>query len=459
MPKNKKKMKTGRGGSVPSHLKNYSGDDNSELNADENASTISNASTNMSYQDLDLDDPNAKSKPVDDIIEKIDDLDAQINKCLDGLLEKGFKEREESLKLLKKIFANKYIVDHLADKRFTLTESLMKCLKRGKQSEQLLAADVIMLTFIQFGYLVSDAQAFLAEAKPTLVEFMDDEKQDPEVRAACAKVYGLGMFIANDNPLEIMSSLDKLETLFAISYAKGDGTLRTNVPPKIYELNSTALSVWCLLLCIMPLSYLNKIAQTHLKHFQDFLKSPDVELRIVAGETIALLFELAMLDSHSDLKQFEDQDLIDILTNLANDSSKHRSKKDRKHQKSSFREILKTIEEGEFDSQTIKFGSETLDLDNWVRHKEYETFRDILGTGMNAHLQENDFVRDMFELGAPIVNTDASRRVALSGMSRFQKAQFNKEQFRNRTKSMNKKRENKGNTSAVNLDNDILNDD
>ena len=34
--------------------KGHSGDDNSELNADENASTISNASTNMSYQDLDL---------------------------------------------------------------------------------------------------------------------------------------------------------------------------------------------------------------------------------------------------------------------------------------------------------------------------------------------------------------------------------------------------------------------
>ncbi len=46
------KVKTGRGGMAPT--KGHSGDDNSELNADENASTISNASTNMSYQDLDL---------------------------------------------------------------------------------------------------------------------------------------------------------------------------------------------------------------------------------------------------------------------------------------------------------------------------------------------------------------------------------------------------------------------
>ena len=197
-----------------------------------------------------------------------------------------------------------------------------------------------------------------------------------------------------------------------------------------------------------------------MKHFQDFLKSPDVDLRIVSGETIALLFELATLDFHSDLKSFEDDDLIEILKNLANDSAKYRSKKDKKQQRSSFRDILKTIEEGEFDGQTIKFGTETLFLDNWVKRKEYETFRDILSTGMNVHLQENDFIRDMFDLGAPLINTDSSRKANLSGMSRFQKAQFNKEQFRNRTKSMNKKRENKGNVSANNLDNESnLNDD
>lgn len=154
------------------------------------------------------------------------------------------------------------------------------------------------------------------------------------------------------------------------------------------------------------------------------------------------------MDFHSDLKAFEDDSLIETLKNLANDSAKYRSKKDKKQQRSSFRDILKTIEEGEFDQQTIKFGTETLYLDNWVRRKEYETFREILGTGMNIHLQENDFIRDMFDLGAPLVVSEASRKVNLSGMSRFQKAQFNKEQFRSRTKSMNKKRETKGNISG-----------
>lgn len=129
-------------------------------------------------------------------------------------------------------------------------------------NEQLLAADVIMLTYIQFGYLSTDVAAFFNESKQTLIDFMDDEKEEPELRAACAKAYGLGMFITNESSIEIMNSLEKLEHLFSMSYAKGDGTLRA-LTPKIYELNSTALSIWCLLLCIMPLSYLNKISQKY----------------------------------------------------------------------------------------------------------------------------------------------------------------------------------------------------
>lgn len=454
MPKQKKKQKTARNAAGGSN--NKSGDDNSEFNADENASTISNASTNMSYQnDLDsVEDSMLKiSKSSEETPEKIDDYEEKIDKCLDGLLEKGFKEREAALQLLKKMFLNRYIIDLLDNKRFTLTESLLKSLKRGKFNEQLLALDVIMLTFIQFGILSSEVISFLTDAKQILVEIMEDEKVDPDVRASCAKAYALAVFITNEASYDIVGVLDKLEAIFSSSYAKGDGTLRT-FTPKVYDFHSTALSSWSLLLCIMPISYVTKATQKHLVHFVDLLKSPDVDLRIVAGETIALLFELAQCDPQSDLKCFEDEGLFDTLKNLANDSAKYRSKKDKKQQRSSFRDILKTIEEGEFESQQIKFGSECLYLDNWVRRKEYETFRDILCSGLNAHLQQNEFIREMFDLGAPILGSEASRKSIQSGMSRHQRTQFNKEQFRNKTKSMNKRREIKDNIASGDFDED-----
>jgi len=93
-----------------------------------------------------------------------------------------------------------------------------------------------------------------------LVDLIEDEKVDPEVRAACIRTLSLALFSTNDNSTDTMTILEKFETLFSSSYAKGDGTLRT-FTPKVYELHSTALSAWCLLLCIMPLPYVNKLAQ------------------------------------------------------------------------------------------------------------------------------------------------------------------------------------------------------
>lgn len=452
MPKQKKKLKTSRGAGGA----NNKSDDNSEFNADENASTISNASTNMSYQnDLDsVEDSMLKiGKTSDETVEKIDDFAEKIDKCLDGLLEKGFKEREEALRLLKKLFINKYLIDMLDNKHFTLTESLLKSLKRGKTNEQLLALDVMILTFIQLGILSQEVIRFLGEAKHILEELLNDEKVDAEVRGACARAYAVGIFVTNDSSYDIVGVLEKLEAIFSNSYAKGDGSIKT-FTPKVYDLHSSTLSSWSLLLTIMPLTFVTKSTQKHLKNLVDLLKSADLDLRIAAGETIALLYELAQCDPHSDLKIFEEEDLYDTLKNLANDSAKYRSKKDKKQQRSSFRDILKTIEDGEFESQNIKFGTESLFLDNWVRRKEYETFREVLSTGMNIHLQQNEFIREMFDLGAPLVGSEASRKSIQSGMSRHQRAQFNKEQFRNKTKSLHKKREIKENQALGEIDED-----
>lgn len=447
MPKNKRK--TGGGGSksrallTASNL-HSSGDDNSDLNVD-SASTISNASTNMSYQDIDsVDDPTGRVRAGEtEMIEKIDNMESQLNSVFDGLMEKGFKEREDALKVMKKLFSHKYLLESLQEKRFTISESLLRCIKKGKSNEQVLACQCLQLTMIQFATVQSDAMSLLADSRPLLVELIDDDKLEPEVRAECIRTLGLALFITNENSNDTISVLDKLDALFAQSYAKGDGSLRL-LTPKTYELHAAALSTWCLLLCVMPLPYVNKLAQKHVKSFQDFLKSPDVDLRIVAGETIAFLYELALCDSHSDLSMFEADSLIDLLTALANDSSKHRSKKDKKQQRVIFRDILKTIADGNaFDGQTIKFGSESLFLDNWVRRKQYDTLRELLGTGMNTHLLENEYVRDLFDLGAPIPISADRNRANASSMTRIEKTQFNKEQFRNRTKNMNKKRENK----------------
>ena len=54
-----------------------------------------------------------------------------------------------------------------------------------------------------------------------------------------------------------------------------------------------------------------------------------------------------------------------------------RSKKDRKEQRSSFRDILRTVEDAEPPNEKVKFGQEVLYLDSWDRKLQYEWFAKV----------------------------------------------------------------------------------
>ncbi len=62
--------------------------------------------------------------------------------------------------------------------------------------------------------------------------------------------------------------------------------------------------------------------------------------------------------------------------------------------------------------KTVKIGFEELPLNSWAKLCQYNGFKELLGSGMNAHLKQNDLLRDIFQMGpAPLhsVETKASR--------------------------------------------------
>ena len=76
---------------------------------------------------------------------------------------------------------------------------------------------------------------------------------------------------------------------------------------------------------------------------RELLKSPHLDIRLSAGEALAIIFELGR-DFSDDYEQDWSLDLIEILKDLATDSNKYRAKKDRKQQRANFRDILRYIE-------------------------------------------------------------------------------------------------------------------
>ena len=70
----------------------------------------------MSYQQDLVDEDGGRGGEQQDADATTDNVDAVLAQCLDDLLEKGFKEREQSLKTLRKLLANKYILEHVQSK-------------------------------------------------------------------------------------------------------------------------------------------------------------------------------------------------------------------------------------------------------------------------------------------------------------------------------------------------------
>ena len=74
----------------------------------------------------------------------------------------------------------------------------------------------------------------------------------------------------------------------------------------------------------------------------NLLETSDLGVRIAAGESLALMYEMAR-DINKDFIG-DSNGLCDLLRDLATDGTKHKAKKDLRQQRSSFRDILKTVE-------------------------------------------------------------------------------------------------------------------
>lgn len=91
-----------------------------------------------------------------------------------------------------------------------------------------------------------------------------------------------------------------------------------------------------------------------LNRLCELLESPHLDVRLTAGEALAVIFELGR-DFSCDYEQVWALDLVEVLRDLATDSNKYRAKKDRKQQRANFRDILRYIEVSRSTLRTVLF--------------------------------------------------------------------------------------------------------
>lgn len=402
-------------------------DDQAANAADDNLSVVSNQSSQSTVAESDdtvtVDESGSQEIFVDKLKENIE-----------GISAKSLKERIDSLKNLITALSHKYLVDFLDDRTFTIFDSLERCMRRGKGEDIGYAAHLVSLLFVQSGN-TDTMESTYKQIYPTLAAIVSDPSAAPDARCHCADALAVTTFVAASELEQIKTAMSVLEAVFKASYLKGDHSTPIH-KPEIVAIHTSALHSWSLLTSVLSANAVDEYVRTHLPKLAELLTSADVELRIAAGETMALLYELARSHDEDFVGKKEDE-LCAALKELATDSNKYRSKKDRKHQRSSFRDILHTVEDGDVPTFDVRFGDERLSIDSWVQRRQYDMFCHVLGAGINTHLQENEFVREVLGLGPPI----PSSALASLKADKAQRHQCNAMAFKIRTRDRAKTRD------------------
>ncbi|XP_004615280.1 interferon-related developmental regulator 2 isoform X2 [Sorex araneus] len=365
-----------------------------------------------------------------------EDFEEKLKEYVDCLTDKSAKTRQGALENLRLALASRLLPDFLLERSFTLADALEKCLKKGKGDEQARAAAVLGLLCVQLGPGPKGEELFRS-LQPLLVSVLSDTTASPAARLHCASALGLGCYVAAADVQDLVSCLTCLEGVFSRSCGAG-GPAAPAVPAGLHGLLCAALQAWALLLTICPSTHISHILDRQLPQLTLLLSSDSVTLRMAAGETIALLFELAQ-DLEEDFVYEDMETLCEALRTLATDSNKFRAKADRRRQRSTFRAVLHFVEGGECEEETVRFGLEVLYVDSWARRRVYAAFKDVLGSGLHYHLQNNELLRDIFGLGPVLVLDPAALRACKA--SRFEKHLYNAAAFKARTKARSRVRD------------------
>ncbi|KAH9487607.1 Interferon- developmental regulator 2 [Bulinus truncatus] len=431
MPKNKNTKRRGGGKSqdgaaVPPSCQKNEEDDESSL---DQWSTQSVLSDNSSWHGS---DPTAAGEESSEDTSQQELFEEKFSESMDGLLGKSAKSRIDALQGIQKALQKKYVADYLMDRKETLTENLVKCLRKSKGEELELVTACLGLVSVQLG---SEACSLFDSVQPVLTTLMTDNSTPYKARGTCATTLATCCFLSSDD-LEKTKLLTKaLEDIFCLGYGKGENS--PGVTAELSWLICQALSAWCLLLTIAPQYEVKMHISHHLGSLQDLLKNADVDLRITAGEAIALLYELAR-ELDEDFEHEDEASLCELLKQLATDSVKHRAKKDRRQQRSCFRDVQRYVVDFESPSETVKLGKENiLELNSWTQKRQYDTFCHVLMTGTSVHMKMNPILREMFDLGTPGLD-DYSHTKSLS---KAQRTFINAAAFKARTKARAKHRD------------------
>ncbi|XP_042233249.1 interferon-related developmental regulator 1-like [Homarus americanus] len=378
----------------------------------------------------------------DEGVSELEAYEQKVREAMDLALEKSVHTRTNALTSLTTAFQKRVLTPFLLDHHQTICDLVERSLRKGRGPEQVAAARLASLLVLSLSQ-VPEAEQVYKTLQPVLTVALTDPSGPLAGRQECAFTLALSAFLACHDLADVTSAMNTLHSVFGGSLPKGNGEL-PNHPPAVTALHTAALNGFCLLLCLLSPTSVYSMANKLLREMFDLLGCSDVDLRIQAGEAVALLYEAAR--SHNDDYYWNrGGELCSVLKDLATDSHKFRAKKDRKQQRASFRDVVRTVEEEEVPCETVSLGPQhqrqELLLDTWSLKLQYSSLCRALAQGLSIHFTFNIGVRDMFNLGPPPLQLDRN----MAALARRNQKKPNHESPASKARQMarNKNRDNR----------------
>lgn len=289
------------------------------------------------------DEFNQQQSDDSSLVNTVEKYEEKLLQSLDNATEKSAQTRTTAVQAICDILQHRHIPDFVEDRKITIMDIVEKSVRRGKGLEQEWAARLAPLLIIQLG----GEQEIATPFSQLLLTTMQNRAVVLSVRAWACTALGLLTFLNCDDIGDILTTMQQFEQIFAGSYLKGDKTAPA-ITDELSQFHVAALSSWSLLVTLIPAGdFCAYISNANIGPSVDnligLLKSLHVEVRMAAGEVIAVTLECGRLHDEEFLDEYV-SDFIDITTELAKDSHKFRAKKERKAQRASFRDVLRYLE-------------------------------------------------------------------------------------------------------------------
>lgn len=190
-------------------------------------------------------------------------------------------------------------------------------------------------------------------------------------------------------------------------------------------LKAAAVDGWMLLATTAPPRYMTHTLRSRLlPKFLLLLDSPCPELKLAAGEAIAVLNEHWVSKegfAYPDEEAAVLDAILDKLQELAREGSKRMSRRDKKAQRKSFREIEASVLENEPPEEVLSYRNRSFRLTSWAKIVQVEALRDALQGGFLHHLAANPVVHDILEIEQGLFEEAQERNVVhkTSELSKF----------------------------------------